>query len=183
MADTSEFRFEVRRGSGLSVNEQAAILSLCTDAYEEDFRPFLALFTEPIHVLAWQEETLVSHLLWITRWLQIDDGPLLCTAYIEAVATDIEFRNRGLASEAMRMAVETIVQDTSYDIASLSPSDAGFYERLGWEQWRGPLLARTEIGLSAMPEDEETMIYRLPTTPELDLTCPISIEWRALEVW
>ncbi len=183
MGDSSEFRFEVRSGSDLSADEQAAVLSLCTDAFEEDFRPYLALFTDPIHVLAWQEETLVSHLLWIDRWLQIDDAPLLRTAYIEAVATALAFRSRGLAGQALRIAIETIAQDDRYVIAALSPSDAGFYERLGWELWLGPLYARTETGLSAMPDDEETMIYRLPTTPELDLTRPISIEWRDLEVW
>jgi aminoglycoside 2'-N-acetyltransferase I len=183
MAHTSESRFEVRKGSDLSTDQQVAILSLCTVAYEEDFQPFLTLFTDPTHVLVWSRDLLVSHLLWITRWLQIDDGCLLCTAYIEAVATDPAFRSRGLASEAMRIAVETIAQDDRYAITALSPSDVGFYTRLGWEQWRGPLFARTEAGLIAMPDDEEAMIYRLPTTPEIDLVRPLSIEWRALEVW
>ena len=183
MTYTSEFRFEVRKGSDLSADQQVAILSLCTAAYEEDFKPFLTLFTDPTHVLVWSQDVLVSHLLWITRWLQIDDGHLLCTAYIEAVATGPAFRCLGLASEAMRIAVETIAQDDHYAITALSPSDAAFYTRLGWELWRGPLFARTETGRIAMPDDEETMIYRLPTTPELDLSRPLSIEWRDLEVW
>ncbi len=34
-----------------------------------------------------------------------------------------------------------------------------------------------------MPDDEEAMIFRLPTTPDLDLTVPISIEWREGEIW
>jgi len=183
MTSDPEFRFEVRRGGSLTADEQAACLSLCTEAFEEDFRPFLVRFVDPTHILVWIGDRLVSNVLWIERWLQIDDDPLLCTAYIEAVATDIEFRNRGLAGKAMRMAVETIAEDGRYDIAALSPSNAGFYERLGWKQWRGPLYARKQTGLVAMPDDEEAMIYCLPTTPTLDLTCPISIEWRELEIW
>ncbi len=125
MKALSGFRIEVRRGSDLSSDEQAAWISLCTDAFEEDFRPYAATFLDPIHVLAWRDEQLVSHAAWITRWLQIGlaatAGPLLCTAYIEAVATTLEFRNRGLAGELLRLAIETITRDARYDIAALSP--------------------------------------------------------------
>lgn len=183
MVGNPDYRFEVRSGDSLTAAEHAALLSLCTDAFEEDFGPFLAQFVDPVHVLGWKGDQLVTNVLWIKRWLQIGDDPLLCTAYIEAVATDVDCRNRGLASKAMRMAVENIAQESGYEIAALSPSEARFYERLGWEQWLGPLFARTRTGLSAMPDDEETMIYRLPTTPDLDLTRPISIEWREMEVW
>ncbi len=182
MSDLSGFRFEVRRGSDMTQDEQAAVLALCSEAYEEDFQPYLACFSDPIHVLARKGERLVSHALWITRWLQIGNEPLLRTAYIEAVATGLEFRNLGLASQVMRLAVETIAQDPAYEIAALCPSDARFYERLGWERWQGPLSARRDNGLVSMPE-EEAMVYPLPTTPDYDRTLPISIEWRDLEPW
>ena len=187
MADHSDFRIDVRKGSDLSEHEQAAWISLCTDAFEEDFQPYAATFSDPIHILAWRGVQLVSHAAWISRWLQIGlaptDGPLLCTAYIEAVATALEYRNRGLASEILRLGIEAIARDTHYDIAALSPSDAYFYERLGWESWSGPLYARNHENVVAMPDDEEAMIYRLPATPDLDLALPISIEWREGEIW
>jgi aminoglycoside 2'-N-acetyltransferase I len=65
----------------------------------------------------------------------------------------------------------------------LSPFNVKFYERLGWELWRGPLFIRTEKGLIPSPTDEEVMIFRLPETPDLDLTAPLSVEWREGEAW
>ena len=59
----------------------------------------------------------------------------------------------------------------------------GFYERLGWELWHGPLFVRTEHSVERSPDDEEVMIYRLPSTPELDLSAPLSAEWREGEIW
>ena len=73
------------------------------------------------------------------------------------------------------------VQD--YDLAALSPSDAGYYRRLGWELWRGPLFIRENGTLLPSPDDEEVMIYRLPKTPALDLHDSLSAEWRRGELW
>jgi aminoglycoside 2'-N-acetyltransferase I len=71
-----------------------------------------------------------------------------------------------------------------YDVGALSPSDPAFYERLGWELWRGPLSVRTATGLEASDSEEQAMILRLPRTPEaLDLTAPLSVEWRPGDAW
>jgi aminoglycoside 2'-N-acetyltransferase I len=58
-----------------------------------------------------------------------------------------------------------------------------YYERLGWELWRGPLYVRAEAGLLRSPNDGEVMILRLPKTPDLDFDRSLSIEWREGEVW
>jgi len=73
------------------------------------------------------------------------------------------------------------VQD--YDLAALSPFNVDYYERLGWELWRGPLFIRTKEALVPSPADEEVMIFRLPKTPPLDLDAPLSAEWREGELW
>jgi aminoglycoside 2'-N-acetyltransferase I len=156
------------------------MLELCTEAYGEDFAPYLAVLSDPVHVLAHEGGLLVSHACWVTRWLQPGSGPLLRAAYVEAVATRPGFRKRGLASAVMQRLVQEFA---GYDIAALSPSDAGFYRRLGWERWRGPLLVRTASGLKPSPDDEVCMIFRLAKSPELDLGAPLSIEWRPGEVW
>jgi aminoglycoside 2'-N-acetyltransferase I len=144
----------------------------------------MAQLKAAVHVMAWDGKDLVSHACWITRWLQANDGPLWRTAYVEAVATAAHARRRGLAAQVMRALVDAVDEDAQgYDIAALSPSDHRYYERLGWTRWQGPLFERKEEKLFASPEDEEAMIYRLPNTPEPDLTKPLSIEWRELEVW
>ena len=68
------------------------------------------------------------------------------------------------------------------ELAALSPATEGLYARLGWRFWRGPLSIRTETGLIPTP-DEQVMFLRLPKTPPLDDTLPLSAEWRPGEVW
>jgi aminoglycoside 2'-N-acetyltransferase I len=79
----------------------------------------------------------------------------------------------------MRHLAEQILD---FDLGGLSPSDPGFYARMGWESWRGPLAIRSAEGLLATP-GEDVMILRLPRTPPLDLDSSLSAEWRSGELW
>ena len=166
-------------GRSLRKDDYAAVLDLCSLAFEEDYEPYLQTFDDPVHVLGTINGKLVSHALWITRWLEVEDGPLLRTAYVEGVATDAQFRGRGYATAVMQRLMAEI-QD--YDIGGLSPADTTLYSRLGWEFWQGPLFTRVKNGWQPDPE-ERVMILRLPATPDLDLHLPLSIEWREEEVW
>ena len=164
----------------LSEDESNEIIALCSQAYEEDYAPYLATFEDSYHILARYEGVLVSHALWITRWLQIGTGSLMRTAYVEGVATDEHHRSQGFAT-AVRERLATEIKD--FEIGGLSPAETSLYTRLGWEYWRGPLFHRKDNQLIRDPTDEEMMILRLPKTPNLDLTLPISVEWREGEVW
>ena len=164
----------------LSPAERAEILQLCTEAYEEDFSSFFQVLPGTTHLLGRVDGKLVSHLAWVTRWLQPAGGRLLKTAYIEAVATAPTHQGQGYASRLLRESVERIQE---YDLAALSPSDAGFYERLGWVSWRGRLAIRTETGIEPTPEGEEVMVMRLRKTPDLDLDVLLTAEWREGELW
>lgn len=176
----NDLKIDVVQSQLLSDLERNAIIAFCTRAYGEDMEPLFRTFSNPTHVRGFYNGSLASHALWITRLLQAGNRPLLRTAYVEAVATDPAWRNRGFATAVMRR-VAAEVQD--FDLAALSPFDVGYYARLSWEAWQGPLLIRTEDGLQASPEDEEVMILRLPKTPPLDLTQPLSAEWREGELW
>jgi aminoglycoside 2'-N-acetyltransferase I len=77
-------------------------------------------------------------------------------------------------------AVQAAIVD--YDLAGLSTGSPGFYTRLGWQSWRGPLFVRTEVGPLTTPTDS-VMILLLPHTPPLDLDGPLSAEWRVGELW
>lgn len=131
------------------------------------------------HVLAYAGGALVSHALWITRQLQYDDGVMLRTAYVEGVATDPAHQGRGYATAVM-WALQAAILD--FDLAALSPFDVGWYARLGWEPWCGPLSIRTAGDLLPTP-DEAVMILRLPRTPALDLAKALSAEWCEGELW
>jgi aminoglycoside 2'-N-acetyltransferase I len=169
----------VRSADRLSPVQRADLLRLCTEAYDEDFSDWFGQFSESTHVLAYVDGQLVSHAAWVTRWLQPAGGPLLRTAYVEAVATAPAFQGRGLATAVLR---ELRTHLDAYDLGGLSPSEPAFYERLGWKPWRGPLAIRTETGLLPTP-DEEVMILRLPQTPELNLDGLLTAEWRVGELW
>jgi aminoglycoside 2'-N-acetyltransferase I len=164
----------------LSKAESIEIIDLCSRAYGEDYTPYMATFEKPTHILARLEGVLVSHVLWITRWLQIRTGPLMRTAYVEGVATEGRYQGRGYASAVMERLAKEI---SDFEIGGLSPAETSLYARLGWEYWQGPLFHRKDGALIRDPADEEMMILRLPKTPDLNITLPISVEWREGEVW
>jgi aminoglycoside 2'-N-acetyltransferase I len=172
-------RIEIIPAGELEPDLLASILDMCNRAYEEDLNELFATFSDPTHVLCYLDGVLASHAMWVTRWLQAGDGPLLRTAYVEMVATEPHLQRRGCASAVMRRLAEAI---TDYDLGALDPSEPAFYARLGWTLWRGPLFIRSPEGLIAMP-DERVMILPLPKTPPLDLEQPLSAEWREGELW
>ena len=60
----------------------------------------------------------------------------------------------------------------------------GFYEKLGWVAWQGRTSVRTDARLAGTAEEDGNVFVRLtPTSPVLDLSAPISCEWRPGDVW
>jgi aminoglycoside 2'-N-acetyltransferase I len=178
--ETKKPDIQVKASRDLSPDEYSEILTLCTQAYRRDYLPYLKMFKDPVHVLGRYRGKLVSHVLWITRWLQIGTNPVLRTAYIEAVATDPEYRRRGFASELMRRAAGEI---KDFDIGGLSTGSKDFYTRLGWQLWQGQLFLRTDKGLVPTPDEHGVMVLPLSKTPPLNLYAQLSIEWREIEPW
>jgi aminoglycoside 2'-N-acetyltransferase I len=177
---TSELTLQILQERDRSAGQETAIIDLCARAYQEDFTDLFQSFTGATHILAHLNDLLVSHALWVTRWLQPAGLPLLRTAYIEAVATEEAFRGQGYATQVMQRAAQEIA---AYDLGGLSPSETTLYTRLGWEFWRGPLAIRTDQGLLPTPTDR-VMILRLPgTPPSLNLDTTLSAEWREGELW
>jgi aminoglycoside 2'-N-acetyltransferase I len=170
---------QVVQASEISSNLKAAIHTLCNRAYDEDLTSLFASFTEPVHVLGFLNGRLASHAMWVTRWLQVGNDPLLRAAYIEMVATEPALQGRGFATEIMRRVAGEIA---AYDLGALCPAETSMYARLGWVFWRGPLFIRSGEQLIATSE-ERIMVLPLPKTPALDLDQAISAEWRDGEVW
>lgn len=178
---THQINIQVIQGKLISETLRREIISLCNRAYEEDMQPLFETFIDATHILGYSDDVLVSHALWVTRYLQAGTDLIMRTAYIEAVATESNYRNRGFAASIMKHMMISEIQD--YELAALSPFSVEYYARLGWELWHGPLFIRTNDELLTSPDDEEVMIFRLPKTPALDLHAPLSAEWRAGELW
>jgi aminoglycoside 2'-N-acetyltransferase I len=162
---------------------RAAIIQVCVAAHQHD--DFKNLFTYigsgGLHFLAFHDEELVSHALVTTRWLQPQGLPLLKTAYVDAVASLPTYQGQGYASAVMRRLANDI--DSEYVIACLETDKMGFYERLGWQAWRGPLAGRGEQGLVPTPEQRGIMILHLSQTPSLDLDSLLTIECQTGRIW
>ena len=173
--------FTIERSSGpaMPTEARAALLALCEAAYGEPIRPYLESIGPGEHLLGYCDGVPVSHVMWVTRQLQPEGMAPLRTAYVELVATAPEAQRRGYATRLLEMVPQLVAE---YELAALSPATEGLYTRLGWRFWRGPLSIRTDTGLIPTPE-EEIMILRLPRTPSLDDTLPLSAEWRPGEVW
>jgi aminoglycoside 2'-N-acetyltransferase I len=99
---------------------------------------------------------------------------------VDAVATSPAYQRRGIGTAVMRRLASAV---GDFDIACLETDRTAFYERLGWEEWRGPLAGRSEDGLIPTPDQTGVMILRLPRTPELDLDAPLTIEAHPARIW
>jgi aminoglycoside 2'-N-acetyltransferase I len=167
------------RPDDMTADLEAEILALCNRAYEEDLKALFGTFPRGTHVVAVLGGAIVSHAMWVTRWLQPGCGTMLRTAYVEMVATDPRFERRGLATSLMQHIAGHI---TAFDLGALCPAEPGLYLKLGWVFWRGPLHIRQHGGLLST-RDERVMVLELPKTPRLDLDAPLSAEWRLGELW
>jgi aminoglycoside 2'-N-acetyltransferase I len=163
---------------------RAEIVALCVAAYREDFSRLFEDFAGSVHVLARDESgTLVSHAMWVPRWLQPDGHAPLKTAYVEAVATMPDQQQRGYGTAVMNRLIEAVEADPIWELAALSPAVPEFYARRGWEPWLGPLGIRRDAGLEPT-SGELVMIWRLPQTPAtLVTTGLLTAEWRTGELW
>ena len=123
----------------------------------------------------------VSHASVVERELQMADQPIR-TGYVEAVATAPRFQRRGYGSSVMHE-VNAHIRE-AFELGALGTGEHGFYERLGWQAWRGPTLVRTDAGPRRTPdEDGFILVLPTPTSPPLDLDAPLSCDWRPGDVW
>ena len=170
------------RTEELNAVTRAAIIELCVAAHqEEDFKNLFSYIPSGgRHFLAYREGELVSHAVVTTRWLQPENQPILKTAYVDAVATLPAYQGQGYGSAVMQYLAKNI---DDYTIACLETEHSSFYERLGWELWRGALGGRNDQGLIPTPEQTGIMILRLAGTPALNLDGLLTIECEGGRIW
>ena len=90
-----------------------------------------------MHVLLDLDGEVVAHAAVVERELHIDGRPLLA-GYVEAVATAPALQGRGHGTTVMRD-VNALIGER-YDLGALGTGSHHFYERLGWQTWRGPVV-------------------------------------------
>jgi aminoglycoside 2'-N-acetyltransferase I len=159
-----------------------AIRALCDDAFhgefsDDDWDHSLG----GVHALVSQGDLLVAHASVVPRVLEIGERSL-DAGYVEAVATAPSMHGRGIGSQAMTKIGEVI--RAQYEIGGLSTDRHSFYERLGWERWRGPSYVRRGSDTTRTPdEDDGIMVLRFGPSAGVDLTDSIVCEARSGDDW
>lgn len=134
-----------------------------------------------VHVLAHSGADLVAHASAVPRRIRFG-RTWQTVGYVEAVATHPDHRDRGLGRATMqRLQVEIAAR---WPVAMLSTGSAtGFYERLGWERWRGTSYTRSAAGTVADGEHDGLMILRLDRALVPDLGVDVTCEDRRGDAW
>jgi aminoglycoside 2'-N-acetyltransferase I len=133
------------------------------------------------HVWIEGPEGVVSHGALVERTLVCSDH-VVRVGYVEAIATAPIHRRLGHASDVLRH-INGLIRE-QYALGALSTGTPEFYERLGWERWRGPTFANGPHGLERTPEDDGAiLVLRTPRSPRVDLDGDIIADWRAGDVW
>lgn len=134
-----------------------------------------------LHFLLDLDGTIVTHASVVERELHVDGRPLR-TGYVEAVATAPAHQGRGYGSAVMH-AVNEYVRE-NFELGALGTGSQAFYERLGWQIWRGPSSVRTSAGTRATPDEDGFILVLLwPGSPPVDTAASITCEWREGDVW
>lgn len=160
--------------------QTAAVIALCSEAFELDYAFYMNLDLYRVHVLGYLGDQLVAHALWLERRLRVGAGPWRTAAYVEGVATAAPFQRRGYGAAVMR---RLQAQITAYALGALSPAVPEWYARLGWIRWQGPLQIQHGEALLPTPGEECVMVYPTPHTGPLDVTVTLTGEWRPFELW
>jgi aminoglycoside 2'-N-acetyltransferase I len=172
------------RTEDLDSDTRASVIAVCVEAHaNDDFNNLFSYIPSGgRHALGYHGSTLVSHAVSTTRWLQPAGQPPLRTAYVDAVSTLPSYEGLGYGSAVMRRLADDV--DGHFAIGCLETDRHGFYSRLGWQLWRGPLAGRATNGdLVPTPDQTGVMVLRLSDTPELDLDASLTIECQPHRIW
>jgi aminoglycoside 2'-N-acetyltransferase I len=133
------------------------------------------------HVILEDGDLIVAHAAVVPRLLEVDGRPVW-SGYVEAVATTPYRQSAGLGSLVMSEVAALLRQ--AYELGALSTSRHAFYERLGWERWRGPTYVREPTRLvRTKDEDDGVMVLRFSPRVVVDLASSITCESRTGDDW
>ena len=133
------------------------------------------------HFLLDDEGVIVAHAAVVERELETS-GHRLSTGYVEAVGTLPSRQGRGHGSRLMGTVEEHV--DRVFRLGALSSAGTTLYARRGWMPWLGETYVRTGGRLIRTPDEDDSLYVRLtPSSPELDLSKPISCDRRPGDAW
>jgi aminoglycoside 2'-N-acetyltransferase I len=133
-----------------------------------------------VHYLLRYGDQLVAHGALVPRDLR-QGGKVLHGVYGESMATLKDWRRRGFGSVIVAMATAEIRRN--YDIGVFAASKYEFYQRLGWQKWRGPTFVETEHGIEAKGPERGAVMFRLPDNSDVDPDADLTTLSRSGDDW
>jgi aminoglycoside 2'-N-acetyltransferase I len=134
------------------------------------------------HAIVRDGEAIVAHAALVPLALEV--GTQRWSAgYLEGVGTRPDRQREGFGSAAVR-ALDPVLR-REFAFGALSTGEHGFYERLGWERWRGPTYVRGASGtvVRTADEDDGIMVLRFGASAALDLGAALTGEERPGDDW
>lgn len=175
-------KLEVLEGPALDAAARQSLRQLWAAAFGDRFSDNDAKHAYGgVHVIAYDGQTPIGHVSAVPRRIRYG-REWLSVGYVEAVATAPEHQRLGVGTAVMGLLHDQI--RGRWPVAMLSTGRAaGFYERLGWERWRGVSLTLTESGEVPDGEHGGLMILRLDSFAVPDLTLDVTCEDRPGDAW
>jgi aminoglycoside 2'-N-acetyltransferase I len=162
---TDRLELNVVELEALSPARRSAIVAVCGDALRTDCAQLFDYLSRSTHVIATIDGRLVGHACWTSRQLAPGGLAPLRTAWVDAMVVAPDRQRLGVGTSVMRLLAE---RTEDFELRGLGTEQMGFFERIGWERWRGPT-----PGVHHDPLDS-LMILRTTSTPALDLAGVIS---------
>lgn len=133
------------------------------------------------HVIVEAAGALLAHASVIERSIEV--APVAFrTGYVEGVAAVRAEQGRGLGSLAM-IEIARLIR-ARFEMGALATYRHTFYERLGWERWRGPTFVRRGSETVRTPDDDDAvMVLRFGPSEHVDLAESVSCEERPGDDW
>jgi aminoglycoside 2'-N-acetyltransferase I len=173
---------DVRRSSELSDFERTMLWALLMEAFNgdvarEDWEHCLG----GLHVIMSENDQPIAHAAVVARTL-VAGGRPLSVGYVEGVATRSKWQKQGHGTEVMQAVGSIILRD--YELGALATGRHGFFERLGWQRWRGATYVQSPSGRARTGEDDDAiMVLTTLHTYNLETNTALVCDWRPGDVW
>jgi aminoglycoside 2'-N-acetyltransferase I len=132
-------------------------------------------------VIAFNGDEPVAHAALVPRPLRVG-GRAFHAGYVEGVATRAGQQGQGLGAAVMTEISDLVRMN--FELGGLSTGRRSFYQRLGWESWRGPSYVEHEGDLIRTPdEDDGLMVLRFGPSADVELDAPIVCQRRSGDDW
>ena len=134
------------------------------------------------HAMIHDGEQVLAHASVVARTITVATRQVR-VGYVEGVGVAPAIHGQGLGS-AVIVAINGVIRDR-FELGMLSTGEPQFYERLGWERWRGPTWTLHQDGRRERTADEDDgiMAYRTERSKDLDASAAITCEHRAGDCW